>query len=109
MAQPPLLVNAAELLRDPGNHRHLALALPAPDVGVDHPAVSDDVVVDVELVSTIDDVVVSGRIDVPWRGTCRRCLRPLVETARIHVEERYADDPDLVERGEAAAIVRGQI
>ena len=43
------------------------------------------------LTSTIDDIEVAGTLTVDWADTCRRCLRPLADSLRIHVDERYAE------------------
>jgi DUF177 domain-containing protein len=89
-----LLVNAAELLRQPGSQRHLEVGVPLADVDALDPRLAGDVAVDVTLVSTRDDVVVAGSLTVAWSDECRRCLRPLDEALVVEVEERYAErDP----------------
>ena len=99
-----LLINAAELLREPGTHRRVAAAIPLADVDVDDARLAGDVAVDVTLESTLDDVEVGGTLTVDWSDTCRRCLRDVGGPLVIDVEERYAaEDPD------AFAIEHGQI
>jgi uncharacterized protein len=107
MAANQLHVNAAELLREPGLRRHVATVVSPATIVADHPAVAGDVTVDLELVSTIDDIALTGTIEVPWRGECRRCLRPLDETLAVDVEERYAERP--AEHDDAFPIDHGQI
>jgi uncharacterized protein len=87
-----LLVNATELLRQPGQ-RHLELAVPLDAVGIDDDRLAGDIAVDVTLNSTIDDILVVGRLTVAWSDNCRRCLRPIDDMLIVDVEERYAD-PD---------------
>jgi uncharacterized protein len=107
MAANQLHVNAAELLREPGLRRHVTTVVGAATIGADHPAVAGDVTIDLELVSTIDDIALTGTIEVPWQGECRRCLRPLRETLAVDVDERYAERP--AEHDDAFPIEHGQI
>ncbi len=106
MGRPTLLVNAVELLRQPGAHRHLSVQVDAAEVGVADPAVVGPLDVEVDLDTTIDDIIVSGTVAVPWRGACRRCLTPLAELLRVDVHERYTDGPA---DDDAFAIEHGQI
>lgn len=86
-----LLVNATELLRQPGQRRHLHLDVALDVVEVDDDRLAGDIDVDVTLSSTIDDIEVAGRLTVAWSDTCRRCLRPLADHLVIEVDERYAE------------------
>jgi uncharacterized protein len=107
MAANQLHVNAAELLREPGLRRHVTTVVGAATIWADHPAVAGDVTIDVEVVSTIDDIALTGTIEVPWQGECRRCLRPFREMLVVDVEERYAERP--AEHDDAFPIEHGQI
>ena len=49
----------------------------------------------------------SGTIDVPWRGVCRRCLTPLEAVLHVAVRDRYTADP--TPDDDAFEIDRGQI
>ncbi len=86
-----LRVNAVELGRQPGTRRHIVRSIPLADVDIDDARLAGDVTVDVTLESTLDDIVVSGELSVAWSDECRRCLRPLADTLRVEVEERYAE------------------
>ena len=77
MGRPALLVNATELLRQPGQQRHIDVAVPMDAIDVVDDRLSGDIAVDVVLTSSIDDIEVAGRLSVAWSDTCRRCLRPL--------------------------------
>jgi len=88
-----LLVNAIELLRAPGTRQHISdVAVPG-DLGIDHAAIAGDVAVEVDLESSIDDIGLTGTVDVPRTGLCRRCLQPVAETITIDIDERYAEEP----------------
>jgi DUF177 domain-containing protein len=101
----PLLVNAAELLRQPGSQRRLDVAVPLADVDVHDPRVAGDVAVDVTLTSSLDDIVVAGQLFVAWSDECRRCLRPLANSLVADVGERYAPGGG----GDAFPIEHGQL
>ena len=107
MSANQLHVNAAELLREPGLRRRLSAVIEPADIDAVHEAIAGDVSAELELVSTIDDIALRGTIEVPWQGQCRRCLRPLVETIVVEVDERYADQP--AEQDDAFPIEHGQI
>ena len=105
--RPALLVNAAELLRDPGTRKHISDVVQPADIDAESPAIIGDVTVEIDMESTVDDIGLSGTISIPWMGHCRRCLKPLTETLSVDVEERYADEPGPDD--DAFPIERGQI
>ena len=105
--RPALLVNAAELLRDPGTRKHISDLVPPGDIEAESASIMGNIAVEVDLESTIDDIGLSGTISVPWAGHCRRCLKPLAETVVVEVEERYAEAPGPDD--DAFPIERGQI
>jgi uncharacterized protein len=107
MAANQLHVNAAELLREPGLYRHVEVIVAPASIDAEHAAIDGDVSADLELVSTLDDVALSGTVRLSWRGSCRRCLRPLEEMIVLDVDERYAERPG--DSGEAFPIAHGQI
>jgi len=99
----PLVVNAAELLRRPGNQKTVALAVPlsALDVHDDYRfAEGFEVDIELELESLSDGIVVDGTVTVPWQGTCRRCLEPTggVSVSEVHeLYQRVITDPEAFE------------
>jgi uncharacterized protein len=112
MGRPALLVNATELLRQPGQQRHIDVAVPMDAIDVVDDRLSGDIAVDVVLTSSIDDIEVAGRLSVAWSDTCRRCLRPLDEVLVVDVDERYAPVDDTGMRRvdpEAFPIEHGQL
>lgn len=102
-----LLVNAFELLRQSGSRRHVSHVVEAADIDAEHPAITGPLAVEFDLESTVDDVGVTGTIDIPWHGECRRCLRPLDGVRHVDVDERYAEMPG--GESDALVILRGQI
>ena len=84
----PLVVNATELLRQPGSIRDVDTIVSLDELDASDDRLSSDVTVDLRLESTLDDIVVTGILAVEWSDTCRRCLRPLADTLRIAVDER---------------------
>jgi uncharacterized protein len=85
-------INARELLRQPGLDKQISVALPASDFGVGDERITGDVVVDLQAVSGVDGITLSGTITMPWATACRRCLAEVTGVARIDVDETYRDD-----------------
>jgi uncharacterized protein len=102
-----LHVNAAELLREPGLRRHVSVTIAPSDLDATHEAIAGEVSAEFDLVSTIDDIALTGTIGVSWLGNCRRCLQPLAEGIVVDVDERYAEQPEI--QGDAFTIEHGQI
>ena len=59
-----LRINAGELRRQPGTHRHVELSIPPDDLDLGDDRVTGDVIVAVDLESTIDGIVVGGTASV---------------------------------------------
>ena len=106
LRQTPLVLNAAELLRQPGSHRRVEVDVSRGELGLADARLTGDVTVDVDVESTLDDVIVTGRLTTSWRDQCSRCLRPLSGVLEMGVDERYAVDPGA---DDAYPIVRGQL
>jgi uncharacterized protein len=101
-----LVVNAAEMLRVPGTNRHIDVVLAPSAVRLDDGRLAGDIEIELDLDSTLDGIVVTGRLVAPWHGSCRRCLRELDGVAGVDVQELYqvrVTDPD------AFPIVDGQL
>ena len=95
----PLLVNALEMLRRPGTQKDVELSVPPSALDIDDSRLvpGSDVDVRVCCESLSDGIVVDGRVEVDFRGDCRRCLTPLTGTVSIEVHELYQvtiTDPD---------------
>ncbi len=48
---------------------------------------------DVTIESRTTGIDVTGRLEVPWRAECRRCLEPVEGIAEIEVEEHFDHHP----------------
>lgn len=103
MAAPELRdlrVNTAELLRQPGSHRDVVVTVDAGALDVDDDRIGGPISVELALDTTIDGIVASGRVVVPWADGCKRCLTPLTGEAASEVDELYqldVTDPDAFE------------
>ncbi len=101
-----LRVNARELLRVPGSSREISASVDSADLGVSDERITGPIGVNVEVVSNIDGVVVSGDISIPWSNVCRRCLAEVTGTTVVDVAEVYQEE---VVDEEAFVIEGGQI
>jgi uncharacterized protein len=99
----PLLVNAAELLRRPGNQKDVAVVVGLTDLDVvaDHRFPDGaQVSIDLHLEALNDGIVVDGTVSVPWVGQCRRCLVDVSGESVSEVHELYQrqiTDPEAFE------------
>lgn len=95
----PFVVHVARLRRVPGTRWHEVRTGPADPEGVivaRSPAESSvprgaDALCELTLESFHGGVMVTGTVECPWRGSCRRCAVPLEGTLRIQVRERFCD------------------
>lgn len=90
------VVGITELRRAPATPRHVALAGPLPGLVVADVAVADDAVVtaDLDLECLVDGRITAiGTVLAPWRGVCRRCLRPVAEVLELEISEVFETDP----------------
>ncbi len=69
-----MLLNATELLRQPGTVRSISTSVAQADVDVDEPRLHGDIAIELTLTSTLDDIEVVGTLTVDWSDECRRCL-----------------------------------
>lgn len=95
VADGPLVVRVADLLRRPGQSRDEHLEAPIEELNVLGSQVPDGepVVLDVHLESVNEGVVVTGTVSAPWTGECRRCLRAIASTVSSKVLEVFEDEP----------------
>ena len=101
-AANPFVVHVARLRRS-GEPVHevrrgeVALAGPLHEAGIDPgrsvvPA-GAEAGADVTLHPFEGGIDVEGTVSAPWEGICRRCTEPVTGQLRVHVHERFADDP----------------
>jgi uncharacterized protein len=98
----PLRVQVSELLRRPGSDKPFDLLVTIADLGLDDDrfVATEPVEVHLSLESLTDGIVVNGRIDATWHGTCRRCAMPAEGALRSEVHELYqtvVTDPEAFE------------
>jgi uncharacterized protein len=91
MSTDPWLVPITSLRKSLGNRRHEERSgrvgeLRVADSQVDEYA---EVRAEVDLDSVDGGIEVSGRIEAPWDGECRRCLRPVQGVLTVDVREMY--------------------
>ncbi|HQV58089.1 MAG TPA: DUF177 domain-containing protein [Ilumatobacteraceae bacterium] len=91
----PLLISASELLRRPGTERDVNTSVTIAELDIDDPRLPADesVEIDLHLDSMPNGIVVDGAIQVPWVGTCRRCLAPTRGTVTSEIHELYQQNP----------------
>ncbi len=105
----PMRVNAAELLRRPGNQKSVEVVAALVDLQVvDAARFADDaqVAVRLHLEALSDGIVIDGELSVAWHGVCRRCL---LETGGTQVSEVHELYQRTVTDPEAFEIVGDQI
>jgi uncharacterized protein len=97
-----LRVGVTDLLHRPGTRRAVRRSVRPGELAVGSSAVPADADVEVDLVveSTADPgtLTVTGHLDVPWVGACRRCLGEISGSLRVEVLEvaaRHPDDEDV--------------
>jgi uncharacterized protein len=97
MSQANALRVSVTDLRRPGATRDVEVDVTATVPGLQSDAVeiAPDVPihVSVHLERVSDGIVVRGEIDAQWRGQCSRCLQPVSDEVRVHVDELYEADP----------------
>jgi uncharacterized protein len=95
-AHPPaVLISVTDIRRRPGSRMPVARTLVADGLGLTDVAVPDGsaIAFNGELESVHEGVVLTGEAEVPWTGTCRRCLKELHGTAHIDIREVYETKP----------------
>ncbi|HTN80154.1 MAG TPA: DUF177 domain-containing protein [Acidimicrobiales bacterium] len=73
-----LVTPVTDLLRHPGEQRHIDVEVRATEIDVGDAAVPEGALVEIrgELASVSDAIVFTGTVRAPWRAVCRRCLGP---------------------------------
>ncbi len=86
-----LKVGVGDLLRNLGTRRELREQVRFDDLGVISTRVDPDADVEVELIveAFSGGISVTGRIEVPWTGECRRCLDVISGKTVQHVQEIF--------------------
>ncbi len=92
----PLVVSVVELLRRPGSRREVHFAAQLEDLALTASGLPPgaDVTADLTLDSLSDSIVVTGTVEAPWEGACRRCLRIARGVLRADVREVFGPEGD---------------
>lgn len=94
--QPPrLVVSVTEVRRHLGSRAPVERSLEAQGLALSDVGVPDGstlrLVGEVESIS--DGIVLTGAVEVPWEGSCRRCLGPVSGVATVDVREIFETNP----------------
>jgi uncharacterized protein len=86
-----LRIGVADLRRELGSRRELHRELRLDDLGVVATRVDPDadVVLHLLIEAFSGGIAVSGSVDVPWVGECRRCLEPVLGTTSQRLQEIF--------------------
>ena len=90
----PFRVNVTNILRS-GEPRRETRVGPLDDLFVTGSEVppGSEVEVDLELVPVGHAIDAIGVVRAPWRGNCRRCLKPITRSLAGEVRELFEDHP----------------
>ena len=89
-------VEVAALLRQPGSRRRIRIEGELSDLAVPSASVPDgaSVVFDGVLEAVGEGILVTGSVETPWQGTCRRCLEPASGVVEDELCELCCEDGD---------------
>jgi uncharacterized protein len=93
-AAPSLVVHVRELLKHPGAHRHVVLRGMLPGVTGPVARVPADVpvLVEAEVESVVEGLLVRGDVSTTATMSCVRCLTERQQEVRVEVQELFALD-----------------
>jgi len=96
VAARPFVVHVARLRRVLGTRWHEVRTGTIDDLACSGSAVAPgaDIRADVTLEAIAGGITVSGVLEAPWTGECRRCLTTAAGILRIRVRELYTADGD---------------
>ncbi|WP_030157731.1 DUF177 domain-containing protein [Glycomyces sp. NRRL B-16210] len=89
----PLVFDTTELGRTSGTTMHVAREIAAPEaygVAVYGVPSSAPIDLDVRFTAVSEGVLADGEVEAVAEGECARCLAPVRDTLRVHVQELYA-------------------
>jgi uncharacterized protein len=91
---PSLVVHVRELLKHPGAHRHVVLSGMLPGVTSPVARVPADVpvLVEAEVESVVDGLLVRGEVSSTATLSCVRCLTERQQEVHVEVQELFALD-----------------
>ena len=91
----PFAVSVADIHHRPGARRREHLRAGLSDLHVLDTCVPDraDVDIDVVLEAVSDGILATGSATAPWRGECRRCLKPVGGDVDVDFRELFEAEP----------------
>jgi uncharacterized protein len=92
---PALAVDVRELLHKPGAHKHVVVRAPLDDLATPVASVPGDrpVIVDAEIESVVEGLLVTGQVRTTAVVRCARCLREFDQELEAEVRELFALEP----------------
>ena len=88
-------IPVTDLLRHPGQRRHVDLRAPIPDTGSSAASIRGDVVAELRLESLPGSTLLAtGVVWAEWTGECRRCLGEAAGTLTAEVRELFEPASD---------------
>lgn len=108
MNDPTLRVSVTDVRRRLGTRKPVERTLEAHGLALSDVSVPDGSSISFrgEVESISEGIVLTGTAQVPWLGSCRRCLRDVTGTAEVDVREIYETRPT---DGETWPLVEDQI
>jgi len=83
---------ARDIVRKPGEMREHFLTIPVPErwgEGIVAVPKGDEIDLDVRLESVHEGILVTGTIDVEYKGECGRCLRDIAAPLEVEIQELF--------------------
>ncbi|HTX00567.1 MAG TPA: DUF177 domain-containing protein [Acidimicrobiales bacterium] len=92
----PFVVEVGALRRAPGTRRQVEIAAEIPELFVSGSRVPEQAAVRFSgvLESVHEGILVTGVVEAPWEGECRRCLEPARGEVRASVRELAVEHGD---------------
>ena len=93
MNAPELRIGVSELRRRPGNRMQLLRSVPLGPLAISSSSIpeGDEVLLSATLEALSDGLTLSGTVQVPWQGECRRCLEMTSGVVLVDVAENFKD------------------
>ena len=86
-------IQVSGMLRRPGSRSDWDRSVEMGAIGVTSGRVAGPVRARLELDSLSGGIVVSGRVEVPWAGECRRCLGDVSGVEEVEIKEVFEPHP----------------
>ncbi len=93
MTESELRIGVSELRRRPGNRMQLERSVPLGPLAISSSSIpeGEEVLLSVTMEALSDGVTLSGTVQVPWQGECRRCLEMTTGQVTVEVAEIFKE------------------